>query len=72
MSEQPTHDRVLRWPEVLLCTGLSRPTISRLMDERQFPQRIKLGARAVGWRASEVAEWIEARQAKPLKADDAR
>ena len=51
--------RILRMPEVLELTGLCRTSIWRKVKAGTFPQRVKLGARAVGWRASDVEEWLE-------------
>jgi hypothetical protein len=39
---------VLRLPAVCRMTGLRRSTIYRMQASGQFPQRIKIGARAVG------------------------
>ena len=54
-------DRIMRIAEVLVLTGLSRATLYRLVDSGDFPQPVRLGgpeSRAVGWRLSEVQEWI--------------
>lgn len=50
--------RVLRLPEVLALTGLSRSTIYSRMSQGEFPTSVRLGLRAVGWRAADVYEWI--------------
>jgi prophage regulatory protein len=42
-------------------TGLRRSTIYRMQASGQFPQRIKIGARAVGWIEREVQEWLAKR-----------
>jgi prophage regulatory protein len=42
-------------------TGLRRSTIYRMQASGQFPQRIKIGARAVGWIEREVQEWLASR-----------
>lgn len=62
----PRH--ILRLPEVLARTGLSRSTIlakgnraHRGFDPK-FPGKIKLGMRAVGWLADEVNCWIDAQK----------
>ena len=39
--------------------GLSRSTIYLMMAEGRFPRPIKIGRRAVGWRASDVEEWLK-------------
>lgn len=54
-------DRIMKLPEVLHVTGLSRSELYRLMAAGLFPQRRELGPRAVGWRASEVDHWVDAR-----------
>jgi predicted DNA-binding transcriptional regulator AlpA len=50
MSEVSTRSGVivLRLPTVCRMTGLERSTIYRMQTQQQFPQRIKLGVRAVG------------------------
>ena len=58
-KERPMIDRILRIGEVSTVTGLSRSTIYRRMAEGQFPQSVKLGKGRVGWRESEVQEWLE-------------
>ena len=55
-------DRILRTPEVVKLTGLSRTTIWRRVRSGDFPAPVKLGSlasRSVGWRESEIEEWIE-------------
>ena len=51
--------RILRLPEVLELTGLCRTTIWRMAKKGTFPPSMKLGARAVGWRASDIYKWLE-------------
>ncbi|WP_348984600.1 AlpA family phage regulatory protein [Aliiroseovarius sp. S2029] len=41
--------------------GLSRSTLYAMMAEGTFPKPIKLGKRAVGWRAIDIEAWFEAR-----------
>ena len=55
--------RILRLPEVINRTGLSRSTIYVLLSDKQstFPRPIKiLGARAIGFIESEINSWIQA------------
>jgi prophage regulatory protein len=49
--------RFMREPELLARTGLSATAIDILEARGEFPRRIPLGARAVGWIETEVAEW---------------
>jgi prophage regulatory protein len=57
-------EKILRLSELKKKIGLSRSTIYDRMDEmsprydRYFPVPINLGGSAVGWRLSEVEEWI--------------
>jgi prophage regulatory protein len=54
-------DRILRRPEVEDRTGLARSTIYDLKKEGLFPQPVKLGKRAVGWRESDIRRWLAER-----------
>lgn len=54
-------NRIMRLPEVKRLTGLSRTTIYQMMITREFPQSLKLGHRAVGWRYSDLQEWLDQR-----------
>ncbi len=54
-------NRVLKLPEVIQVTGLSRSTIYLRMAEMTFPAHIKLGRRSVGWLEKDVQEWLEQR-----------
>lgn len=53
----------LRLPTVVRITGLGRSTIYRLIAEQKFPSPVRLGARAVAWRHSDLEEWSESRTA---------
>ena len=50
---------ILRPPEVLIRTGLSRTTIWRRVRAGTFPAPIELGENSIGWPASEIAAWLE-------------
>lgn len=58
-----TPDPLLRRSEVEQLVGLRRSALYKLMAAGEFPRPVKLSARAVAWRQSEVAAWIEAREA---------
>lgn len=55
---------ILRRPAVEAKTGLPRSTIYDKMAKGEFPQSVKIGARAVGWLESEIADWQQSRIAK--------
>ena len=54
----PAEHRILRRPEVEAKTGFKRAHIYTLMKEGKFPKAVRLGARAVGWDAAEIDQWI--------------
>lgn len=45
--------------EVEKVTGLSRSTIYKRISEGSFPKPIPLGGRLVGWKKSDIQEWLE-------------
>jgi len=49
---------LLRLPQVRSKTGLSRSEVYRREKLGEFPRRVSLGARSVGWLAEEVDAWI--------------
>lgn len=61
--------KILRLPEVLEYTGLSRSTIYGKCNPRSsqydstFPQRISLGSHSVGWDECQLRAWLDTRQA---------
>lgn len=72
-TSRPT--RILRLPEVIARTGLSRATIYARMSQGRFPRPVSLGARAVGWIEAEIEAWIRERIAESrggrARTDDA-
>ena len=56
--------RIMRTPEVVKLTGLSKTTIWRRVRSGDFPTPVKLGSlgtRSIGWREGEIERWIEGR-----------
>ncbi|HEJ3062532.1 TPA: AlpA family phage regulatory protein [Pseudomonas aeruginosa] len=61
----PAGDVLIRLPEVLRMSGLSRATIYRRMEDGSFPKQVPLSASdargaPVAWSLAEVSAWIEA------------
>ncbi|MGO1073735.1 helix-turn-helix transcriptional regulator [Lysobacter sp. CA199] len=54
----PSVSDLLRLPEVMRRTGLSRSEVYRRVAAETFPAPVKLGARASAWVAVEVGAWI--------------
>lgn len=65
-AQAATEDRLIRLPEVIKATGLSKSTIRRLCLEKKFPAKRKLMGDGpkdpVAWSANEVQAWIEQRK----------
>ena len=58
----PVPDRLLRLPDVVRCTGLSRSSIYALQGQGKFPKSVKLSLRAVAWPQQQIQRWIEGRE----------
>jgi len=59
LSSMP--ERILRSHEVQEITGMSRTTIWRMERRGEFPSRVPLSGSSVGWRKSEVDDWLASR-----------
>ena len=53
--------RMLRLPEVVRRTALSRSQIYRLIEVGTFPRQVPLSERAAGWIEEEVNGWLRER-----------
>lgn len=61
-------EKLLRLPEVEALTSLRRTTIYAGMKAGTFPKHVRLSARCVAWRESDIATW----QAQRLQAGGGR
>ncbi|ASF45486.1 helix-turn-helix transcriptional regulator [Methylovulum psychrotolerans] len=50
-----------RLPKVCKFVGLSKSTIYQMIQNKKFPAPLKIGARAVAWRADIITKWIQDR-----------
>ena len=57
-----TEQRILRCAEVTRRTSLSKASVYPLLHAGDFPQPVRRGERAVGWRAEEIDEWLASRE----------
>ena len=55
------NSKILKLPEVMKATALSRSSIYAFVSKGKFPAPVKLSERAVGWFASEVDGWLAQR-----------
>jgi prophage regulatory protein len=67
-SNEIPSPRVLRLPDVINITQLSRSQIYRMEAEGKFPSRISLTQRTTAWIAQEVEEWLRERIALSRRA----
>lgn len=52
-------EKLLRLPEVISITGLSKTTIWRYEKKGEFPKRIKVTARTSAWKLSDIQAFID-------------
>ncbi len=60
-SNNKFSERIIRSQEVKEITGLSRTTIWRLERKGEFPSRVALSEKSVGWRLGDIEQWIRNR-----------
>ena len=53
--------RLLRLPEVIAISGLSRSVIYRLEATGGFPKRVPLTEHCTAWNSEEVQTWVDQR-----------
>ena len=58
-------DRLVRLPEVVHLCGISRSALYEMISNGEFPVPLRIGARSVGWRFSELQAWIATRPPAP-------
>ncbi len=54
-------DRIIRKPELLQITGVSIASVYRWVANGTFPSPVKLGSNSVGWRETEIRDWLDNR-----------
>lgn len=51
-------DRIVRETDRRYITSISRTQAWKLEKEGKFPKRVRLSNRSVGWKLSELLEWV--------------
>jgi prophage regulatory protein len=62
MADQTTdlrQRRIISKPTVLGLTGFSAATLGRKVRAGTFPAPVQISTNRVGWRESEVADWLD-------------
>jgi prophage regulatory protein len=54
--------KILKLPQVMEATALSRSSIYAYIKTKHFPPAIRLGVRAVGWEAEAISQWLSDRK----------
>lgn len=65
VSQQPKLHTWWRIKAVMAWTGLSRPTIYRLMKAGKFPKSVTIGGKTIAWRESDLLAWQASKEAAP-------
>ncbi|WP_441001170.1 helix-turn-helix transcriptional regulator [Fodinibius sp. SL11] len=45
--------------------SISIPTLYRMISNGELPPKVRIGKRAVGWRRSQIEEWMDERTEEP-------
>ncbi|MDZ4124446.1 MAG: AlpA family phage regulatory protein [Hydrogenophaga sp.] len=59
-------EEIWRLPRVIGTVGMGRSWIYLAMAQGRFPSSVQLGARAVGWKRTEIEAWLDSRQRSVL------
>ena len=57
-------NEILRKPRVLALIGIGNTSLYAAIKRGEFPAPVKLGVRAVGWRRSDIENWLASRETK--------
>lgn len=63
--------RLLRLPDVLLRTGLSRAAVYRMEIAGEFPRAVQISKRAIGWHEADIAAFIASREQRTRPTETA-
>ena len=50
--------KIIRYSELAKELGVSKSTIWRWRNSGRFPRPLNLGPRIVGWRTSDIQDWL--------------
>ena len=65
----PKKSRLIRMPDVISLTGLSRSSIYFKMKKKEFPPKIQIGERSIAWLEADIYEWINDKLTKGKNND---
>lgn len=58
--------RLVSAKDVVRACGISRTTLWRMIRDKQFPPAVAISPNRVGWRESDVKDWIDRRFGQQL------
>lgn len=61
-------DTINRLPAVKVISGLGKTSIYEGVAAGTFPAPLKIGPRAVGWRTSDLMQWLNSRLTQRTEA----
>lgn len=61
--------KILKLPQVMEVTSLSRSSIYAYIKAQKFPPQINIGVKAVGWDSLAIEKWLEDRIAASRSYD---
>lgn len=64
MTGAVVNEEIWRKHRVLAAIGMGNTWLYDAMKRGDFPQPVKLGSRAVGWKRSDVLAWLESRETR--------
>lgn len=59
-------EEIWRLPRVIATIGMGRSWVYIASSQGRFPAPVRLGARAIGWKRSDVLAWLDSRQRRAL------
>ena len=65
-ASRDEEDRIIGHSELLELVSFSQSHLARLEKQGQFPHRIRLGDRRVGWSFNEVQKWIDEKKSNRI------
>lgn len=66
VNQQPKLHKWWRIKEVMTLTGLSRPTIYRLMKSGKFPKSVTIGSKTIAWRETDLLAWQASKEPEQM------
>lgn len=60
---------LIRPNELADLLSISIPTLYRMINNGELPPKVRIGKRAVGWRRSQIEDWMDERTEEPKQLE---